>query len=142
VGFELDRRDPHIVMQGLECLLKEEGNRKPGLNFSPAAGSVSQTIPVPKAEVSALYYISYLFYGSFDFADVVALTRISAGPEPPNERIVFNSKEDVQRAYKSYRKWFETIKSIGLDEARKQRLDPLAGSDVEWYLQRFPLPKP
>lgn len=135
-GFdaELDEKQASVIIKGIECLLKEEGNRGPGLVFGSIGPSpVSQTTPPPSVQVSALYYISYLFYGNYGFSDAIALTRIPPRLKKPYDKIIFNSPSDIKTAYRSYRRWFKIVKKIGLDEARRQKLDPLAGSNVEWY---------
>jgi hypothetical protein len=43
-----------------------------------------------------------------------------------------NTKRLVEAAYRSYRKWFEKVKEIGLGKAREQKIDPLDGSGISW----------
>jgi len=76
-------------------------------------------------EVAALYYISYLFTQKWDHADAIALVSTK------EDRLA--TDDDVANAYEAYEKWFARIKTIGLTEARKQKLDPLAGIDIRWY---------
>jgi len=76
-------------------------------------------------EIAALFYASYIFYGKdWDhFATGIALM----------EDRKINSPETIKKAYKHYRKWFEKVKEIGLEEARIRGLDPLKGSGIGWY---------
>jgi hypothetical protein len=72
-----------------------------------------------------LYYVSYLFHQPWDQADAPFLV------SQRNSKL--NSDKNVSKAYKAYKKWFKKVIEIGLEEARKQKLDPLEGSGVKWY---------
>jgi hypothetical protein len=39
----------------------------------------------------------------------------------------------VDEAYRAYKEWFEKVKVIGLDSARKLNMNPLDSSFVRWY---------
>jgi hypothetical protein len=39
----------------------------------------------------------------------------------------------METAYKAYAAWFKRVKSIGIADARKQRVDPLQGTNLSWY---------
>ena len=132
VNYEIDETDERNIIAGIRCLLKQQGNRGNGLIFQ-SESHVSQILPTPSVEISSLYYISHLFYGNYDFARAVALTRSPPKLVGEYSKIEFNSKQDVRKAYLSYRTWFDKVTKLGLDEARKQKLDPLAGSGVSWY---------
>ena len=43
-----------------------------------------------------------------------------------------NSAAIVEKAFKSYRGWFEKVVKMGLKRARELKLDPLEGSGVRW----------
>lgn len=126
IDFNIDRNDQRTIINGIECLLKLEGRKGTGVLYG-GREFVSQLIPKATVEINALYQISYLFHGHYDFANAVALY------SDQDKQLVFNSKSVVRRAFKSYRIWFEKVKELGLEEARKQKLDPLAGSGVSWY---------
>jgi hypothetical protein len=79
-------------------------------------------------EIAALYYASFLFYSNWEFASSIVLYNADT------EEI--NSKRNVEQAYKSYQYWFKKVKEIGLEEARKQKLDPLDESEISWSGQR------
>lgn len=125
-GKKVDEKDPKQILKGIECLLKLEGNKSPGGLSGATHPEVSQLLPSAAVEVTALHYISYLFYERFDYANGVALHEI----DKPS---VLNSDKVVKKAYRSYRKWFKKVKKIGIDKARKKNIDPLKGSGITWY---------
>jgi hypothetical protein len=110
---------------GIECLLNLEGNKKNSNLSGATRPDVSQTFGATTVEVAALYYVSYLFYQKWDHADAPFLV------SQKNSKL--NSDKAVSKAYKAYKKWFEKVREIGIEEARKQKLDPLEGSGVRWY---------
>jgi hypothetical protein len=127
-------KDPALseseILEGIDCLLRLRGRRSTGRfvgstrsNYNSSEGYRSPKHPAT-VEIDALYYISYLFYENWQHADSVALY-----DEDTQES---NSPRNVDRAFRSYRDWFERIKEIGLEEARRQKLDPLAGAGVSW----------
>lgn len=124
VSFEIDKDNSNNILKGINCLLKLQGNRADGLFSGATNNRVSQIFPKASIEVCALYYISYLFYGDWEHANAIALVGEDKKP---------NSPKTVKTAFASYRKWFKTVQKIGLEEARKQKLDPLADSGVSWY---------
>lgn len=114
------------------CLLKLQGNRKKA-RFTGSTQSnyySSDAYKPPKnpasIEIAALYYISFLFYNNWQHASSISLF------DEESEEINSNTKISVEKAYKSYQKWFEKVKEIGLEKVRKQKLDPLAGSGISW----------
>ncbi|HMM79845.1 MAG TPA: hypothetical protein PKC65_07480 [Pyrinomonadaceae bacterium] len=131
-GSVVDDTVPTNVIAGIECLLKLEGRKKVGVR-SGAKPEISHRVPEASVEINALYTISELFCGSDDFADAIALLSEPAESEGEFQTLKLNSEQYVTKAFGSYRKWFEKVKKIGLEEARKQKLDPLAGSGVRWY---------
>ena len=131
-GSAIDETIPSNVVAGIECLLKLEGRKKIGVR-SGAKPEISQRVPEASVEINALYTISELFYHNDNFADAIALVSVPIERHGKYHEYVFNSKKYIKRAFASYRRWFEKVKEIGLEEARKQKLDPLAGSGVTWY---------
>lgn len=125
VAYEIDERNPNNIIKGIECLLTLQGKKKVGVRYG-SKPYVSQFVPKASVEINALYQISELFYGNDNFANAIALVG-------EDDNLKFNSKHYVKKAFVSYRKWFEKLKEIGLDEAHKQKLDPLANSGVRWY---------
>ncbi len=120
----LNEKDPHVVMAAIECLLELEGDTTRGAFGRATHTQVSEALPMATVEVCALYYISKLFYERYDHANGVVLV-------DANQK--WNTKKSIKTAYRSYRKWFDQVKRIGLAEARKQRIDPLADSGITWY---------
>lgn len=124
-----DEKNLENIMEGIECLLKleEDKSRAAFSGASSFSGAYGLKSPAT-VEICALYYISKLFYDKYDHASAVVLRYRNY-----EENQSFNSDEAVKTAYESYRKWFEKVKEIGLEEARNQKLDPLEGTDVRWY---------
>ena len=127
-GDEIDEKDPKKIIEGIECLIRLEGHKTNGAFSGATHFEVSQIFPRATVEICALYYISKLFYEKYDHANGIALRYKNY-----EENRTINSDEAVKIAYESYRKWFEKVKEIGIEEARKQKLDPLEGSGVRWY---------
>jgi len=123
--FIFDVSSEQDVMAGIGCLLRLEGNKSPARFGGALNPGVSQTFDKTTTEVAALFYVSYLFKKKFNHANAVALTDSRTGK--------VNSPESVKSAFSGYRKWFEKVMAIGLEEARKQELDPLDGTGVKWY---------
>lgn len=124
VDFEIDENNPENILKGISCLLGLEGNRSDGLFGGAIKTRVSQVFPKATVEVCALFYISYLFYGDWEHADGIALSEHGQK---------FQSDKTIKKAFAFCRKWLETVKKIGLEEARKRKLDPLTGSNIHWY---------
>jgi hypothetical protein len=121
---DVNEADPQVILDGIECLLKMEGNKHPAKFSGAVNDDVSQLFPKATADVAALYYISYLFFQKWDHADAIAL-RGTDGE--------INTSEDIQAAYKSYKKWFEAVKKVGIVKAREMKLEPLKDTKVKWY---------
>ena len=132
VNSGMDETTEQNIITGIECLLKAQGNKRNGVLYG-GKPEVSQRVPRATVEVNALYRISELFYGNDDFASAVALVGKPAKVYGDYGKILFNSDSDVKKAFESYRIWFEKVKKIGIEEARKQKLDPLQDSGVQWY---------
>src|SRR5215204_4710425 len=126
-----DEKNPENIIEGIECLLKLEGDKSRGA-FGGATSPRGEFFLKGEAdstvEICALYYISVLFYEKYDHARAVVLRYKNY-----EENKSLNSNEAVKTAFESYRKWFAKVREIGLEEARKQKLDPLKDSDVLWY---------
>lgn len=122
--FDISEKDSEKLLEAAECLLKLKGKTSSS-NLSTVFGlGHSSRLPSPTVKVAALYYISALYYKKWRHANGIMLI------DNDGKR---NTKESVEAAYKAYQSWFEKVKEIGLEEARKQKLDPLAGSGVSWY---------
>lgn len=120
----LDRNDGKTVLQAIDCLLKLEGKDfDSGFGTGGTSIENSKPYPSPTVEVAALYEITILYLGDFPYR------AIQLDDKEGNRE----GKELVTIAYQAYRKWFEKVKKIGLEEARKQKLDPLENSGVEWH---------
>ena len=81
-------------------------------------------LPQPTVEIMALYYISYLYEEDWEHAVGIALWDKHGKINPPGS---------VHAAYLAYRRWFRRVQSVGLQQARKEHLQPLQGTEIEWY---------
>lgn len=122
---EKDEKDEKNIIEAIDCLLKLKGDTTPttygaviNLRYLEAK------LPKPTVEIAALNAISEIYYQNRNHANAIVLVDKDRRQ---------NTKESIETAYKSYEAWFEKVKKIGLEEARKQKLDPLADSGVEWY---------
>jgi hypothetical protein len=120
------------TQEGIGCLLSLKGRTKiarfTGATRGNYNSSTQYKAPDNRAtiEIAALYYISFLFYKNWQHADSISLF------DEGSEKINSNTKVSVRKAYKSYEEWFEKLKVIGVNEARKKKFDPLAGSGISW----------
>ena len=122
---KINEQDPKLIIQGIGCLLKMEGNRKPARFSGATRLDTSQIFEPARVEVAALFYISYLYYQSRDsFAGGIAL-RGADGK--------ISSRQTTRKAYGYYRRWFNEVKKIGIEKARELEMPPLKGKDVSWY---------
>ena len=133
--FEIvDEKNPKNIVPAIECLLVLEGNKNIaafGLQPSPAltgpgTGPVSILTTPITVEVAALYFISYLYYQKWQHANLVVLI------DKDDSSVIKSSDENVRKAYKYYREWFERVKKIGIVKARELKLEPLKDKDVRW----------
>jgi len=130
----LDEKDPKNMVPAITCLLEFEGNkniaafgRDPNPRLTgPSRGPTSIFSTPITAEVAALYFISYLYYQKWDHASLVVLI------DRDDSREIESSEENVKKAYGYYREWFERVKAIGIVKARKLKIEPLKGKDVQW----------
>lgn len=123
VDFEIDETDPENIIDGIGCLLALEGRKDRGA-FANMQPYVSQLLPYPSVEVCALYYISFIYKQDYLHAGGTALA---------GKGNSLNSDESVKIAFKSYSDWYNKLKQVGLEKARAEKLEPLAGSGVRWY---------
>ena len=65
-----------------------------------------------------------MFHQKWDHADAIALT---------DEEGKVNSSKAVHKAYLSYRRWFEEVRTTGFAAAREAKLEPLRGEKTRWY---------
>ena len=112
------------IFLGIACLLKLEGKKMNSNVGGATRGDVSEIFGATTVEVAALFYISYLFYDNWQHADAPFLI------DKNHKR---NTDKAVRDAFRAYKKWFTNVKALGLEDARKQKLDPLTGSGVSWY---------
>lgn len=130
----MDEKDPRNILPAIQCLLEFKGNKniaRFGLDPSPrligpAHGPTSILSTPIHVEVAALYFISYLYYQNWNHANLVVLI------DRDDSREIESSDENIRKAWKYYREWFEQVKPIGIVKARKLKIEPLKGKDVWW----------
>lgn len=120
-----ENKSQEEIFFAVKCLLQLEGKKEESNVAGASSGRVSTFFGATSVEVAALYYVSYLFYQKWDHSDAPFLVN------QRNSKL--NSDKVVSKAYKAYKKWFEKVREIGLEDARKQKLAPLEGSGVRWY---------
>lgn len=120
-----ENKNQEEIFFAVNCLLQLEGKKAESNVAGASNARVSTFFEATSVEVAALYYVSYLFYQKWDHADAPFLLYQKNSKK--------NSGKAVSKAYKAYKKWFEKVREIGLEEARKQKIDPLEGSGVSWY---------
>jgi len=112
------------TLSAIGCLLRHQHDERPA-NFSGSTRpEVSQFFPDATIELASLYYISYLYTGNWLHGDAIALWNEGGEISPPGATIT---------AYNAYDQWFKRVKTGGLASARKEHLDPLAGTGLAWY---------
>lgn len=113
------------LLDAFRCLLKLKGRKSTSIFSSGTVGlNLSTRFPAPSVEVAALYYISYLYSENWRHADAIVLV-----DEKGNQ----NTTDSIVKAFDSYESWLKTVKEVGVDEARKRKLDPLSDSGLRWY---------
>lgn len=112
------------LYDAIQCLLNLQGNREASRITGATRPDISQTLKRPTIEVAALYVISFLYYQKWDHASGALLV---------DKFGKWNSDDAIQAAFRSYKKWFGKLREIGIEEARKQKLDPLSGTELRWY---------
>lgn len=118
-------------LSAINCLLQAEDDHRPALMSGSTTKRTSQIFAPAQANLAALYMISYVFTGRQDHALAVALRGPSASITLEGRYVT--KSEAIGTAYKSYRKWFQMVRRIGICEAREKLQDPLKGSGLYWY---------
>jgi len=121
------------IVTAMECLLLLENDTSDANFFGPTWAGVSQFFAPAPVNVAALYYISYLYTGNWKHGSAVALRGLGADSSEGPLGLYVTRQEAVHKAYVSYRRWYQQVKSIGLARARQEKLDPLDGTGMWWY---------
>lgn len=120
-------------LDAIQCLLGAEDDLRPArFGGSMRAVRVSQLFAPPRANLAALYMISYIYSGRIDHASVVALRGENASYSDAHQLYVTKA-EAVHSAYQAYRLWFAKVRQMGLERARQAGLQPLDGTGLRWY---------
>lgn len=120
------------ALDAIDCLLRMENDRRPSRFVGNLQPQISQIFAPPPANLAALYYASYVFTRNWHHAAAIALQGPKA-QEPSSEGRYVTRQEATALAYVAYRRWFAELKTIGLHEAREEKLDPLSGTGLSWY---------
>ena len=120
-----DDKTQEEIYKGIDCFFRLKGKKQSSNIIGATRSDVSQLFFEPTSlEVAALYYITYMVYQRWDYA---------AAPYLVDRKGRLNTSRSVNEAYKAYKIWFERVKEMGLEEARKRSPNPLANSSVRWY---------
>ena len=120
------------ILEAIGCLLQLEGDTHPANVMGVTGAGVSEVFDWAPTNLAALYYASCLFTGSCNHGNPIALRGPGAEvPEPKGKS--HTSRWAIYKAYGSYRRWYDQVKTMGLTRARAERLDPLEGTALYWY---------
>ena len=123
--FAVSEEDAAKTVEAAECLLKLKGKTSTSTHtYGTVSFKVETRFPGPSVEVAALYYISAFFHKNWRHADAMILM---------DNKGRKNTKEAIKQAFTAYRSWLKKVQKMGLEEARKQNLDPLHGTSIRWY---------
>lgn len=128
IAIETSTLTDKEVEDGIQCLLELKGQRAKARFYGDTRANYNKSDryrPKKQAsiEIAALYYASYLFESNWEHAGSVVLVDDNGN---------INTSEVVEKAFKSYREWFEKVQKIGLKRARELKLHPLEDSGVRW----------
>jgi hypothetical protein len=133
ISIEIATLSDNEIEEAIKCLLTLQGQRARARvygdtrpNYNKADGYKPPQNPAT-IEIAALYYISYLFTNNWEHAASVVLVNDNGEIDEKT-----NTRAIVDRAFKSYREWFQKVNEIGLKKARELKLNPLEGSGVRW----------
>ena len=119
-------------LEAIQCLLGAENDLRPASFSGVTRLDVSQLFAPARANLAALYMISYIYSGRAGHAGAVALRGENAWDR--DVHYVYATKQEaVHRAYRAYRLWFARVRPIGLERARREGLQPLDGTGLSWY---------
>ena len=87
----------------------------------------SGTLQDYSIQVEALFMINWLYFNAPCFqSEFPVLVHAETGE---TETI---DGELIKMAYQAYKQWFEKVKEIGIKEAKRQKIHPLAGTPIRW----------
>lgn len=119
-------------LNAIQCLLAEENDLRPGAFSGVTRLDVSQLFAPTRANLAALYAISYVYSGRFNHASAIALGGDNASHSDAHHLYVTNASA-VHKAYRAYRIWFSRVRQMGLAGAQQAGLQPLDGTGLHWY---------
>lgn len=126
-----DLSDDYVIA-AIGCLLNLENDRRASRIGGVTRLDVNQLFGEAPVRLAALYYISYLFTGNYKHAGAIALR--GPGAESSESHWEYITSDDaIRKAYASYRRWLEKVKTVGLATARAHSMSPLEGTDLTWY---------
>ena len=122
-------------LSAIRCLLGAENDLRPAAFGGVTQLDVSQIFAPVRANLAALFAISYIYNGRYDHADAVALQGDDASYSDSNGFYV-TKYSAVHKAYQAHRAWFTKVRRMGLAHAKQAGLQPLDGTGLVWYGQR------
>lgn len=122
----VSKLNPEEKIQAISCLMELEGRRGAAKIGGVTRPDVSQILPEVSIEIAALFYIRFIYVGKWDHCDGIAL--MDKGGK-------LNKSSSVKKVFTSYKKWFEKVKALGIEEAKAKGLDPMddCRDVVRWY---------
>jgi len=133
--FDPDRvteLDEATVLAAIACLLQLEGDSRPAKFTGDTGEGVSQIFDWAPMNLAALYYVSYLFTTNWNHGNAIALR--GPGANVPESKLKYRTTPwAIYKAYTSYRRWYQQVRTMGLTRARAAKLDPLEGTGLYWY---------
>ena len=119
-------------LEAIQCLLGAENDLRPASFSGVTRLDVSQLFAPARANLAALYMISYIYSGRAGHAGAVALRGENASDRDVHH-FYATKPEAVHKAYRAYRAWFAKVRRMGLAKARRAGLEPLEGTGLDWY---------
>jgi hypothetical protein len=122
-------------LNAIQCLLEAQNDLRPASFGGVTRLDVSQIFAPVRANLAALFAISYIYNGRYDHADAVALQGDNASYSD-SDGFYATKSSAVHKAYQAHRAWFAKVRQIGLARAKQAGLQPLDDTDLDWYGRR------
>jgi hypothetical protein len=143
IAFAFSDPDPWSVprltetekLNAIQCLLEAQNDLRPASFGGVTRLDVSQIFAPVRANLAALFAISYIYNGRNDHADAVALQGDDASYSD-SDGFYATKSSAVHKAYQAHRAWFAKVRQMGLARAKRAGLQPLDGTGLDWYGRR------
>lgn len=110
---------------GISCLLKLEGDQRPGIFSGATRVDVSQVFPQATVELDALYVISAIYNQKWSHASGIALV--------DRKSRLLSPRAGAKLAFPAVKAWYLRVQHDSLQKLRIEQDDPLKTSGVKWY---------